>query len=268
MNTRKRIAITVLLIFGCISIANAAGRLTVEPAVKDFGTIDEGVTAQMEATVKNTGDADVNITNLRTNWACTEGVLGKYTLKPNETTAILITFKTAGIPGPFNKIATISTDIPDQPETEIVMSGQVREAPGAKIQVNPRTFEITAPLGEEQKQVITITNTGSLPLIIKKIFGQQSGKVYFNSQPELVIEPGQSVSKEITIVRDPKMSRAMIAIESNARNAANGLFMIMATGKWWLRWGELVLVKPETDNPAQNKGQGASWWTHPAKRLD
>ena len=67
MNTRKRIVIAVLFIIGYIGIANAAGRLTIEPALKDFGTIDEGVTAQMEATLKNTGDADVNITNVRTN---------------------------------------------------------------------------------------------------------------------------------------------------------------------------------------------------------
>jgi uncharacterized membrane protein len=112
------------------------------------------------------------------------------------------------------------------------MSGQVKEAPGAKIQVNPRSFEITASPGEEQKQAIMIKNVGSLPLIIKRIFGQQSGKVYLNPQPELVIETGKSVSKEITIAREQSgMFREVIAIESNARNAANGLFMIMATGK-------------------------------------
>jgi hypothetical protein len=39
------------------------------------------------------------------------------------------------------------------------------------------------------------------PLIIKKIFGQQNGEVYLNPQSDLVIEAGQSVSKEITIAR-------------------------------------------------------------------
>ena len=159
-------------------------------------------------------------------------MLGKYTLKPKETTTILITFKTAGLPGSFKKIATISTDVPDQQEMEINMSGQVKEAPSAKIQVAPRTFEIIAPPGEEQKQTIMITNTGSLPLIIGKIFGQQNGKVYLNPRPELVIEPGGSVSKEIVISREkPGAFREMIAIETNARNATNGRFMIMATGK-------------------------------------
>ena len=47
--------------------AAATGRLKVEPANQNFGVIDEGVNAQLIATLTNTGPADIKITNVRTN---------------------------------------------------------------------------------------------------------------------------------------------------------------------------------------------------------
>jgi len=112
------------------------------------------------------------------------------------------------------------------------MTGEVREAPSAKIQVDPRRIDITVPQGTEQRQIITIRNTGNLPLVIKKIYSQETGKVYLEPRPELVIEPGKSVTSEINIIRRVQgMFREMIVVETNARNALNGRFMIMATGK-------------------------------------
>jgi len=152
-------------------------------------------------------------------------------LKPKETTALIITYATSGLPGPFKKTIDISTDA-DTQETEIVMTGEVREAPSAKIQVDPRRIDITVPQGTEQRQIITIRNTGNLPLVIKKIYSQETGKVYLEPRPELVIEPGKSVTSEINIIRRVQgMFREMIVVETNARNALNGRFMIMATGK-------------------------------------
>jgi len=47
--------------------AVAAAKLAIEPMTKSFGVIDEGVPAKMVATVTNTGDRDITITNVRTN---------------------------------------------------------------------------------------------------------------------------------------------------------------------------------------------------------
>jgi predicted CXXCH cytochrome family protein len=44
-----------------------AGQLVVEPMNKDFGVIDEGINAQMVATLTNMGATTVNVTNVRTN---------------------------------------------------------------------------------------------------------------------------------------------------------------------------------------------------------
>ena len=47
--------------------ATATGKLKVEPMSKNFGVIDEGVNAQLIATLTNTGQMDIGITNVRTN---------------------------------------------------------------------------------------------------------------------------------------------------------------------------------------------------------
>ena len=45
----------------------ATGKLSITPTNKNFGVIDEGVPAQLVATLTNTGTTDITITNVRTN---------------------------------------------------------------------------------------------------------------------------------------------------------------------------------------------------------
>jgi hypothetical protein len=82
------------------------------------------------------------ITNVRTNLACTEGMLGKHTLNPKEETSLRITFDTTGRPGPFRKIVTLTTGSPGEKELEVTVEGTVLEVPGAKIRVVPRQVDL------------------------------------------------------------------------------------------------------------------------------
>lgn len=159
-------------------------------------------------------------------------MLGKHTLKPKESTNMTITYRTEGLPGPFTKIATITVCGDNEEEIEVTMTGVVREAPSAKIQVNPRKISVEVQTGMEKRQTIAITNTGTMPLIIKKIYGRESKRIYFEAKPDLVVEPGKSVSKEITIIREKSGPfTELVIIETNARNAPRGGFVIMVTGK-------------------------------------
>ena len=161
-------------------------------------------------------------------------MLVKHTLKPNESTSLTITYKTLNLPGPFRKTIDISTDIPGQEEVEITIEGSVKEAPGAKIQVTPRKLELgVLPVGVQKKQSVTIANIGALPLHIRKISGKDSKKIYFDasSQGEMVIDSGRSTSVELAISRDQAGTfTELLNIESDARNATKGIFVIIVSG--------------------------------------
>src|SRR5512144_1273753 len=98
-------------------------------------------------------------------------MLGKHTLEPNEKTELKVSYATAGRPGPFEKKVILTTNIPGQDKIEIfMMKGEVLEAPAAKIVVLPRKVVLA---GDERragkKQTFSMTNEGSLPLVITDI---------------------------------------------------------------------------------------------------
>jgi hypothetical protein len=158
-------------------------------------------------------------------------MLGKHTLAPKEKTSLKITFNTEGSPGPFRKTLTISTEIPGQEEIEITVEGNVKEAPAAKIQVTPKRIDlgkIKAPYSINQGLVIA--NTGVLPLIVKRISVKGSGTVHFDGKREgdMVIQPGLTGKIDIEIIADRpgEQARELITIESNAKNAPKGGYVV------------------------------------------
>jgi hypothetical protein len=224
-----------VLTFVAVSPAQAAGKLTVTPAFYDFGEVPEGPAASMTAMLENAGDAVLNIKNIRTHCACTNSELGTQTLKPGEKTTLKIIYSTVDRPGIFKKNITIETDIKGQEEVEMEVVGNVKEAPGAKIQVTPRKVEVgSLKTGVSKKITLAINNGGALPLSIKKIFGKTNGAQYFDGvkQGEIVVEAGKT--RQLEIEYKPVKSGQftdVILIDSNAKNAPKGGFALMIVGK-------------------------------------
>ena len=145
-----------------------------------------------------------------------------------------VTFNTTGAPGPFHKKITITTNLPDQVEIRLDMTGTVREAPGAKVQVNPRKADFgSVKSGEAAKLQYTVTNTGTLPLVIKKIYSQGDNQVLFDGTTrEMVVEAGKS--ETIILKIHPQKSGSFsdrIIIISNAKNAPKSGYIVLGTGQ-------------------------------------
>jgi hypothetical protein len=161
-------------------------------------------------------------------------VLVQHTLNPGEKTELKVSYATEGRPGAFEKIVTLMTEIPGEEKIEIfTMKGDVREAPAAKISVEPRRVVIE---GSERdvvkKQVFSITNDGVLPLVITRIHVKDGSSVYFDGAAagDMVVEPAQT--KTIELQLDPDSGsvqvQKLILIECNAKNAgASGYFLIV-----------------------------------------
>jgi hypothetical protein len=160
-------------------------------------------------------------------------MLGKHTLNPGEKTELKAIFETAGRPGTFRKTVTLSTDAPGQEDFEaFVMTGFVKEAPSAKIQVEPRRvmLEKVEP-GAVRAQTFSVKNTGTIPLVITRIYSQKANTLYFDGTKEgdMVIGPDQTkeIELQLKMGNNEKDPEEMIIIACNARNAAKGNYMVI-----------------------------------------
>jgi hypothetical protein len=164
-------------------------------------------------------------------------MLGKHRLEPKEKTELKVTYKTEGSPGIFRKGVILSTNTRGHEEIEIFsIKGEVLEAPGAKISVQPRRITIEGTeRSTGKKQVISITNDGTLPLQITRIRSKDDKTIYFDGDIEgvFVVEPAQTKTMELRVEADngnePK--RDFILIDSNAKNAGeSGYFLLIQYG--------------------------------------
>ncbi len=92
----------------------------------------------------------------------------------------------------------------------------------------------TLQRGSSKKQVFTINNGGSLPLVVKKISTKESATVYFDGAKtgDIVVEAGQSRPLEVEIRPvKPGQFTEVLLIESNAKNSPKGGFAVMVIGK-------------------------------------
>ncbi len=164
-------------------------------------------------------------------------MLGKHTLGPKEKTELKVAYKTEGRPGFFQKKVTLNTNIPGSEKIEIFMiKGEVVEAPGAKISVNPRRILLEGPQRNAGKnQSLSVMNEGSLPLVISRIYSKDGKTVYFDGAKEgnIVIEPFQAKTIQIQLAGGSGMEEArdFILIDSNAKNSGeSGYFIIVQYG--------------------------------------
>jgi hypothetical protein len=161
-------------------------------------------------------------------------VLGKHVINPGDKTEMKVIFKTEGAPGPFHKKITMTTDAEGQEEIMLSMTGTVKEARGAKMQVSPRKADFgTVKMGTAARLRYSVTNTGAMPLIITKIYAQVNSQVFFDGTlKEMVIEPGKT--EDLTLEITPQKSGPFsdrIVIVSNAKNASKGGYIVLATGQ-------------------------------------
>jgi hypothetical protein len=161
-------------------------------------------------------------------------VLGKRTLAAGEKTELQVTYLTQGRPGPFDKKVIFSTNIPGEEKIEIFgLTGDVREAPGAKISVQPRRVTIEgSALNAGKKQVFSVKNEGSLPLVIKNMRSKDGNNVYYDGTKDgdITVEPGKEMDVELQLKgrSDVSSNSELILVESNAINAGgSGLFLMI-----------------------------------------
>jgi hypothetical protein len=109
----------------CFAQAPAAPHISFETQHHDFGKIPGDAKVSYRFKVTNTGKAPLNITRLNPSCGCTSTVVGKWTLAPEESTEVEVTFNPAGFRGISRKSIQVVSDDPASPLTTLTFQAEV-----------------------------------------------------------------------------------------------------------------------------------------------
>lgn len=97
----------------------------------DFGDIQQGEKVEYTFTIKNTGNRDLIIRNVKTSCGCTAVTPEKKVIGANETVPLKVVFNSTGKKGKQNKAITIITNDPKTPTSILRVSSNVLTEPAA-----------------------------------------------------------------------------------------------------------------------------------------
>lgn len=107
--------------------ANAA-HIKWEKEEHDYGTINDKDAVTYNFKFTNTGKSDLIIRKVKASCGCTAPTPTKTTLKPGETSEVVVTFSPAGKSGQQQKSVTVVTNDPDKAVTNLVIKSNIQSS--------------------------------------------------------------------------------------------------------------------------------------------
>ncbi len=105
------------------AIGDNMDTVSFDSTVYDFGEIQQNIPATATYELTNNGDVPLFIENVKVGCGCTKPSYSTAAIKPGESTTIEATYNAKKI-GKFNKTASVTTNVSDQP-TVIRLKGEV-----------------------------------------------------------------------------------------------------------------------------------------------
>ncbi len=190
--TRVKDKVTELL----AQIPPPAPAIAVQQTAIDFGTIVAGQTGEQAITITNTGTATLEITGIESDVPGLTFDTTMFTLEPNSSQTITITFPSSTA-GTFSGNITISSNDPDRGTQTLSVSIIVQPPPVPALAVPQTAVDFgTIDAGQTGQQTITIQNTGTAPLEITGIESDVSGLTFDTTM--FTLEPNGSQTVTIT----------------------------------------------------------------------
>jgi hypothetical protein len=101
--------------------------------VHDFGTVEEGPTADFEFSFTNTGKEPILLQNVHASCGCTTPSYSKDPVLPGKSGIVKASYNTSGRPGPFTKSITVATNAGTK---VLTIKGTVEKAPTSSVPEN------------------------------------------------------------------------------------------------------------------------------------
>ena len=204
--------------------------IAVQETAIDFGTVAFAQQVQQTITITNTGTADLEITGIQSNMSGLTFDPVMFTLEPNGSQTVTITFPSS-VEGEFSGNITISSnDLKSGTQTlSVSIIVQPPPVPVIAVQQTPVNFG-TIEAGQTGEQTITIANTGTAPLAITNIEGDgdMSGLTFEPSM--FMVEPGGSQMVTVTFPSSAEGTfSGSITISSNDLERGNQTLSVSVT---------------------------------------
>lgn len=192
---------------GALPAGAASGqpRVVVFPQSYNFGTVNEGDKAKAVFRIKNTGDVDLIIYDVRPSCGCTVANLSSKKLKPGETATLEAVYNSVNANGTIYKNVVVNTNDPGARTINLPITGTVKAVPQPDIMLS--LFNVTnlqLPAGGKATRDVKITDTGQTDLVINEITTSPGMKATLDDR---IIGEGQTVKMALTI--KPGASKVM-----------------------------------------------------------
>lgn len=123
-NRAARIA-ALILALAAAPIVFAAPRLGVEQPVADFGSVEQGTPVTHVFSLRNTGDAVLHISQVKSSCGCTAAVVSESDVSPGGEARVLASLDTGRVVGRTAKVLSVYSDDPQVPVAALTLTGEV-----------------------------------------------------------------------------------------------------------------------------------------------
>jgi copper(I)-binding protein len=168
---KRILSLAVALVFSLSAFAFAqeatakAPKLTIVDPLKDFGTVPKGEKLVHAFTIRNTGDADLQILSAQPACGCTVAEFDKV-IKPGQTGKVMAEVETVNFAGPISKGVTLQTNDPNTPTAQVTINAVVKPY----VEAYPAGFvRYNVLQGDAQTQTVTLYSEEEEPFVIKSI---------------------------------------------------------------------------------------------------
>jgi len=110
-------------------------KISVDPMMKDAGTVAKGEKIETVFTVKNSGTQDLVITDARPSCGCTVASFDR-TVKPGQTGKITAAVDTKNFTGPITKTVSVVSNDPETPQLALTIKAVVKPY----VEIDPTEF--------------------------------------------------------------------------------------------------------------------------------
>lgn len=191
--------------------------------IKDFGTVSKGEKLRAEFVVRNTGQAPLEITQVRPTCGCTVADFD-HTIAPGTTGKIRAEVDTSAFSGPIAKAILVFSNDPMSPQLNLVIKGDVRSF----VEVLPRALILFKNLlsGEAATEKVTlVSGDGSDFAVTGSDAGGGPYKITYRALPEaerIAERKGPQWEVAITVPADAPegMLNHRIIVKTTAAKAA------------------------------------------------
>jgi LEA14-like dessication related protein len=136
--------------------------------VYDFGKVYRGQMIEHTFTIQNVGDAPLEIKGIQRDCGCTGATIDKEYLMPGEELEIDVRLNTTNLgEGELEKSVRIETTDPNEPETVLTMTGELRVT--ARMQPPSVELKDIKPREEIEEQIVRIVPVEGFDLEIKNL---------------------------------------------------------------------------------------------------